>query len=67
MARVCIFEEARSQFLEIYLTWYFPNEPLIMALPLSQHKIIEWLTDKISRDSSLTRGALLDGLNSRYY
>ena len=27
----------------------FPSEPLIMALLLSQHKIIEWLTDKISR------------------
>jgi len=45
----------------------FSYEPLIMALPLSQHKIIEWLTDKISRDFSLTRGALLDGLNSRHY
>lgn len=31
----------------------FPNEPLIMALLLSQHKIIEWLTDKISTHVSL--------------
>jgi len=38
-----------------------------MALLLSQHKIIEWLTDRISWDSSLTRGALLDGHNSRHY
>jgi hypothetical protein len=30
----------------------FPNEPLIMTLLLSQHKIIEWLTDKISRHFS---------------
>lgn len=27
----------------------FPSESLIMALLLSQHKIIEWLSDKISR------------------
>ena len=27
----------------------FPSEPLIMALLLSQHKIIEWLTEKISK------------------
>jgi len=26
----------------------FPSEPLIMALLFSQHKIIEWLTEKIS-------------------
>lgn len=38
-----------------------------MALPLLQHKIIEWLTDKISWDSSITRGALLDEFNSRHY
>jgi hypothetical protein len=24
----------------------FPTEPLIMALLLSQHKMIEWLTDQ---------------------
>jgi hypothetical protein len=35
----------------------FPSEPLIMALLLSQHKIIEWLTDKISRRVILTREA----------
>jgi hypothetical protein len=35
----------------------FPSEPLIMALLLSQHKIIEWFTDKISRRVSLTREA----------
>lgn len=34
----------------------FPSEPLIMTLLLSQHKIIEWLTDKISRQDRLTRG-----------
>jgi hypothetical protein len=27
----------------------FPSEPLIMALLFSQHKIIEWLTEKISK------------------
>ncbi|HEY7572782.1 MAG TPA: hypothetical protein VH796_15570 [Nitrososphaeraceae archaeon] len=27
----------------------FSSDPLIMALLLSQHKIIEWLTDKISK------------------
>ena len=35
----------------------FPSEPLIMALLLSQHKIIEWLTDKISKRVILTREA----------
>ena len=35
----------------------FPSEPLIMVLLLSQYKIIEWLTDKISKDFSLNRGA----------
>ena len=32
----------------------FPSESLIMALLLSQHKIIEWLTDKTSRHIRLT-------------
>jgi hypothetical protein len=31
----------------------FPSEPLIMALLLLQHKIIEWLTDKITRQVRL--------------
>ena len=26
----------------------FPTEPLLMSLLLSQHKIIEWLTDQVS-------------------
>ena len=32
MARVCIFEEARSKFLEIYLTWYFPNAGFVTII-----------------------------------
>jgi hypothetical protein len=31
----------------------FPTEPLIMALLLSQHKLIEWL--EISQNSSITQ------------
>ena len=31
----------------------FPNEPLIMALLISQHKLIEWLTDRMSTHVSL--------------
>ena len=31
----------------------FPAEPLIMALLLSQHKMIEWLTKQISKHESL--------------
>src|ERR687897_503710 len=31
----------------------FPTEPLIMALLLSQHKMIEWLTKQISKYESL--------------
>jgi hypothetical protein len=31
----------------------FPAEPLIMALLLSQHKMIEWLTKQISKYESL--------------
>ena len=31
----------------------FPAEPLIMALLLSQHKMIDWLTKQISRYESL--------------
>ena len=27
----------------------FPSEPLIMALLLSQHKMIDWLTKQISK------------------
>jgi hypothetical protein len=27
----------------------FPTEPLIMALLLSQHKMIEWLKDQVSQ------------------
>ena len=30
----------------------FPSEPLIMALLLSQHKIIDWLTKQISKHES---------------
>lgn len=32
----------------------FPVEPLIMALLLSQHKMIEWLSKQISKHESLT-------------
>ena len=31
----------------------FPTEPLIMALLLSQHKMIDWLTIQISKHESL--------------
>jgi hypothetical protein len=31
----------------------FPSEPLIMALLLSQHKMIDWLTVQISKHESL--------------
>ena len=31
----------------------FPAEPLIMALLLSQHKMIDWLTKQISKYESL--------------
>jgi hypothetical protein len=31
----------------------FPAEPLIMALMLSQHKMIDWLTKQISKHESL--------------
>ena len=31
----------------------FPAEPLIMALLLSQHKMIDWLTKQISKHESL--------------
>ncbi len=31
----------------------FPTEPLIMALLLSQHKMIDWLTELISKQKSL--------------
>jgi hypothetical protein len=31
----------------------FPAEPLIMALLLSQHKMIDWLTKQISKNESL--------------
>ena len=31
----------------------FPTEPLIMALLLSQHKMIDWLTKQISKYESL--------------
>jgi hypothetical protein len=31
----------------------FPAEPLIMALLLSQHKLIDWLTKQISKYESL--------------
>ena len=31
----------------------FPAEPLIMALLLSQHKMIDWLTKRISKYESL--------------
>jgi hypothetical protein len=31
----------------------FPTEPLIMALLLSQHKMIDWLTKQISKHESL--------------
>ena len=31
----------------------FPAEPLIMALLLSQHRVIDWLTKQISRYESL--------------
>jgi hypothetical protein len=30
----------------------FPAEPLIMALLLSQHKMIDWLTKRISKHES---------------
>ncbi len=31
----------------------FPTEPLIMALLLSQHKIIDWLTKQLSKKELL--------------
>ena len=31
----------------------FPAEPFIMALLLSQHKMIDWLTKQISKNESL--------------
>ena len=31
----------------------FPAEPLTMALLLSQHKMIDWLTKQISKNESL--------------
>jgi hypothetical protein len=54
-------EEDRNLFMEMLNDCYkyasainakggtFSSDPLIMALLLSQHKIIEWLTDKISK------------------
>jgi hypothetical protein len=33
----------------------FPGEPLIMALLLSQHKMIDWLTKQISKYESLDK------------
>jgi hypothetical protein len=33
----------------------FPAEPLIMALLLSQHKMIDWLTKQISKYESLNK------------
>jgi hypothetical protein len=33
----------------------FPSEPLIMALLLSQHKMIDWLTKQISKYESLIK------------
>jgi hypothetical protein len=37
----------------------FPAEPLIMALLLSQHKMIEWLTRQISKYESLDNKKLI--------
>ena len=33
----------------------FPTEPLIMALLLSQHKMIDWLTKQISKHESVIK------------
>jgi hypothetical protein len=38
----------------------FPTEPLIMALLLSQHKMIGWLEDQISQ---ITKGLIMKSLN----
>jgi hypothetical protein len=35
----------------------FPAEPLIMALLLSQHKMIDWLTKQISKYQSLVNNS----------
>jgi hypothetical protein len=35
----------------------FPAEPLIMALLLSQHKIIDWLTKQISKYESFVNNS----------
>jgi hypothetical protein len=34
----------------------FPTEPLLIDLLLSQHKIIDWLTESISKHKSLSKG-----------
>jgi hypothetical protein len=34
----------------------FPTEPLIMALLLSQHKIIDWLRELVSKHESDNKG-----------
>ncbi len=37
----------------------FPTEPLIMALLLSQHKMIDWLTKQISKYESLDNNKVI--------
>jgi hypothetical protein len=37
----------------------FPAEPLIMALLLSQHKMIYWLTKRISKNESLDNNKVI--------
>jgi hypothetical protein len=39
----------------------FPAEPLIMALLLSQHKMIDWLTVQISKHESLINNNKIKG------
>jgi hypothetical protein len=37
----------------------FPTEPLIMALLLSQHKMIDWLSKQISKYESLDNNKVI--------
>ena len=43
----------------------FPTEPLLMALLLSQHKMIDWLTKQISKYESLDNNNKLRNLNAK--
>jgi hypothetical protein len=44
----------------------FPSEPLIMALLLSQYKMIDWLTKQISKHESLVNNNNKEAKRSKY-